>query len=329
MKNAKKLITNQTEYVCSTKELDIYIENLSELDTKGEISLVSDTGKKYPIKSIDGNKVTIDTTGIENNSCKYFTLQTYYDLPKMKITNMQNSYELNAEYPIIIEKGDWFDNVPSDEWLSLEIFFGEDERKSTVLTTIYDSEIKDKTIETTFKIPYNNVIPSQNHKVSFKLYYGNSNSRNYVAETEYTPISITPNSNISNSSESVYLDTSEIIITSGYECVLPITASIFFEHLYPAVSITMKSDLDNIASSINRLIPCSFINGSDLCIVLPEFSNVNEYATITNFTIGLFESPVDSTTSWYTNVAYSRSISGMYYKDVNTKHELAQEGGNK
>ena len=322
MRNTKKLITNQTEYVCSTKELDIYIENLSELDTKGEISLVSDTGKKYPIQSINGNKVTIDTTGIENYTCKYFTLETYYNLPKMKVTNIQNSYEQGVEYPIIIEKGDWFNSVPSEQWLSLEIFFGEDEKKSTVLTTIFDSEIKDKTIETTFTIPYNAIMASQNHMISFKLYYGNVNSKNYVAETEYMPIAITPSSVVSKTYEAVYPSISEAIITSDIEYIIPIKATIIYENLHPAVSITMKSDS---GSTISGKYACRFVDTSNVAVTIPSLSKVTEYATISNLTIALFETPYNSSTDWYSTVAYSSGITGMYYKNVNNKHQLVQE----
>jgi hypothetical protein len=94
MLNAVKLTIDKEEYVANTQDINLTVSNLSSLGVKN-LYLTSDGLDRYPIKSINGNVVTIDSTIIENNTAKTFMLCGENTLPKLEVTDVPKIAEMS------------------------------------------------------------------------------------------------------------------------------------------------------------------------------------------------------------------------------------------
>ena len=126
MKNALKLITDKTEYTCTDAEQVITITNLDELGAR-IVFLSSDSINKYPIKSIDGENITVDVSSIDNNSSRMFRLFAKYDLPRLEIVDMPKYIEQNVTYQVKVMKKNWYNTSINQYSLHFITTIGETE----------------------------------------------------------------------------------------------------------------------------------------------------------------------------------------------------------
>ena len=126
MRNAIKLTIDKEEYVTNTQDVNLTVSNLSSLEVKN-LYLISDERDRYPVKSVNGDVVTIDSTIIANNTSKTFMLCGEKTLPKFEFLNMPRIWTINKMFELDIKRGTWTNSIPSStRYLDIEVFLADD-----------------------------------------------------------------------------------------------------------------------------------------------------------------------------------------------------------
>ena len=312
MKNALKLITDKTKYTCTDAEQVITITNLDELGARN-VLLSSDSINKYPIKSIDGENLTVDVTSIKNNDHQVFRVFAEYDLPLLEVSNIQKSYEQNISYPFHIKIGDWH----TGNGYRIECVVGEDENIILNAGTAFLSDINGDYFESSI-IFRNAEMPVGEHTIRFRLCISHTSNTDgaiyeYFCETEPILIEILP-STTAPKYGGVFIDATEIIFEANKTYYLPISTTIKHNRLYPAISITYTTPTPAGTSTKIKRFNCEMVDNM-LKVDFPYYDDLPANSYI-RFTCAFFEEPFKDGDDWLANLAYSTTYDAYYFANI-------------
>lgn len=316
MFNTVKLLTDKTEYVCNTQDVKITVSNLSSLGVKN-LFLTSNGLDRYPIKSINGNVVTIDSSIIPNNTSKYFMLYGEKELPKLEFSNLKTEYIKAKDYTLDIIRGSWADSIPSSvAGVYLEIVFGEDETLVHKFSTNLKGKMSSSIIQTTINM-FNVRIPSGYNKYKFKLFSEDSSSnRTYYAESDFYNIEMIPNS--ANAERIlVFLHANELVFEANQKYKLLVSSTVDFKHLYPNLLVESLSP-----TIVQQIVKCTIVDDCYLEFTMPNLSSKLSDGSIFTLYANFFETQNEADNEIYAEEMYSTGYKCTYLNNINNKHSL-------
>lgn len=306
MKNALKLITDKTEYTCNSREQIINITNLNELGAT-DVFLSPDSINKYPIKSIDGENITIDVSNIDNNTSKMFRVFAKVDLPKLEIVDMPKYIEQNVTYQVKVMKKNWYNTSVNQYSLHFITTIGELEELYLLDGSMYFNIISETSEYFLYEFKIRNAeLPPGEYKMSFKIASNvNSQSKNFLCETELETFYVTPCLHPEDFHEAVYLDKSEFLFEAGQKYRLQIQSDVLLTDTIARVHFNTNP---------SSTLYVDVVDGNFIEFTMPVISGLANGHTNT-FGLQVFRKPTDgSTPSYDTHLACSNTYNFMYYK---------------
>lgn len=324
MRNAIKLTIDKEEYVTNTQDVNLTVSNLSSLGVKN-LYLTSDERDRYPVKSVNGDVVTIDSTIIANNTSKTFMLCGERDLPKFEFWDIPTIWTLGESFSLYIKRGDWVNNVPSTlKYLDIELFTADDD----VSISRWDTDLMDYVSSNSpslfvdyINLFHRNIGSKEELNVVFRLYGETNGKRTYYAESNILKVQINNNENTNNTYLPIYTDMESMIFEAGKEYVIPFNSPVEnYLNLYKYVGI---KPLDSTLPSGNMTKLWSFevADRAYAKFTMPDLSGIIADRTECCITLFLSETPITSNN--ISNLkGYSSEYCCIYVGNINNKYSL-------
>lgn len=316
MRNAIKLIIDKEEYVANTQDINLTVSNLSSLGVKN-LYLTSSGLDRYPIKSINGNVVTIDSSIIPNNTSKCFMLYGEKELPKLEFSNLKTEYIRATDYTLDIIRGSWANSISSSvSGVYLEIVLGYDESLVYKFPTNLKSKISSSTIQAPVNF-FNGRIPGGNNLFKFKIFSEDSSkNRTYYAESDFYTIEMTTNPYHDADKTLLYLYAEGLMLEANRTYKLLISSAIVYKSMYPNLLVECLSPF------VQETVKCKIVDDCYLEFTMPDLSSKLSDGTTFNLTANFFKTQEEADNEVFSGDLFSFDSVCIYKNNTNSKHPL-------
>ena len=324
MLNAVKLTIDKEEYVANTQDINLTVSNLSSLGVKN-LYLTSDERDRYPVKSVNGNTVTIDSTIIENNTSKTFMLCGEQELPKFEFLDMPTIWTLSEFFSFHIKRGDWVNNVPSTlKYLDIELFTAD----SDVSITRWDTDLMDyiSTNSTSLLVDYislrhKDIGSEEELSVVFRVYGESNGKRTYYAESNAITVQLNNKESTATTHLPVYANMDAMIFEAGKEYMIPYNSPVEnYLNLYGYIGIKpLNSTLTGY--NMSKIWSFEVVDRVYAKFTMPNLSGVIADRAECYIQLYLSETPITSNNAG-NHKACSSGYRCIYVSNINNKHSL-------
>ena len=326
MRNAIKLTIDKEEYVTNTQDVNLTVSNLSSLEVKN-LYLTSDERDRYPVKSVNGDVVTIDSTIIANNTSKTFMLCGEKTLPKFEFLNMPRIWTINEMFELNIKRGAWTNSIPSStRYLDIEVFLADDNtslfaRETDLMDYVSNSSLTSFRIEN-FYTNSEDIEIKEEINLIFRLYSEDSSGkRTYYAESNVHTIQLNGSEIVGSISTPIYTNMDAMIFEAGKSYSIPFNSNKEDTlNLYGYIGIRpLNSTLSG--HSWSKVLEVEISDRVNAKFIAPDLSGIIEDRAECSIQLYLSERLITGT-NLSNHIARSKAYRCIYVNNINNKHSL-------